>query len=164
MAEGPIRRDGARIRAHHVSQVRRAGVAAFGDHAKERVALGKNAGKAPLLHHEQRADTLFLHQASRLRDRHLSARAHGSLARHQLAYGSLRHGVTSSPHTLHSRAAMKNPFAALLVASAVHAAEPLPALHASPEGVTVSGVSSGGYMAVQFQVAYSARVTGVGVI
>ena len=59
---------------------------------------------------------------------------------------------------------MKNLFAALLTVSAVHAAEPLPALHASPDGVTVSGVSSGGYMAVQFQVAYSARVTGVGVI
>jgi len=59
---------------------------------------------------------------------------------------------------------MKNPLAALLVASAVHAAEPLPALHASPDGVTVSGVSSGGYMAVQLQVAYSARVTGVAVI
>jgi len=59
---------------------------------------------------------------------------------------------------------VKNPFAALLVASAVHAAEPLPALHASPDGVTVSGVSSGGYMAVQLQVAYSTRVTGVGVI
>jgi poly(3-hydroxybutyrate) depolymerase len=59
---------------------------------------------------------------------------------------------------------MKNPFAVLLAVSAVHAAEPLPALHASPDGVTASGVSSGGYMAVQLQVAYSARITGVGVI
>jgi len=54
--------------------------------------------------------------------------------------------------------------AALLVASAVHAAEPLPALHAAREGVTVSGVSSGAYMAVQLHVAHSARVAGVGAI
>jgi hypothetical protein len=59
---------------------------------------------------------------------------------------------------------MKNLFAALLAVSVVHAAEPLPALHASLDGVTASRVSSGGYMAVQLQVAYSARVTGLGVI
>src|SRR5207237_4294674 len=52
---------------------------------------------------------------------------------------------------------------ALLIAVA-HAAEPLPALHAARDGVTASGVSSGGFMAVQLHVAHSATVAGVGVI
>jgi len=54
--------------------------------------------------------------------------------------------------------------AALLVASAVQAAEPLPALHAARDGITVSGVSSGAYMAVQMHVAHSARISGAGAI
>ena len=54
--------------------------------------------------------------------------------------------------------------AALLVASAVHAADPLPALHAARDGITVSGVSSGAYMAVQLHVAHSARILGAGAI
>jgi len=44
------------------------------------------------------------------------------------------------------------------------AAEPLPALHASREGITVSGVSSGAYMAVQLHVALSASIAGVGAV
>jgi poly(3-hydroxybutyrate) depolymerase len=40
----------------------------------------------------------------------------------------------------------------------------LPALNANPAGVTVSGVSSGGYMAVQMHVAHSASIAGAGVI
>lgn len=48
-------------------------------------------------------------------------------------------------------------------AALVHAAPPLPALGAEA-GVTVSGISSGGYMAVQFQVAHSALVRGAGVL
>jgi poly(3-hydroxybutyrate) depolymerase len=47
---------------------------------------------------------------------------------------------------------------------AAHAAPPLPVLAASTSGLTVSGLSSGGYMAVQFQVAYSSLVHGAGVI
>jgi poly(3-hydroxybutyrate) depolymerase len=43
-------------------------------------------------------------------------------------------------------------------------AEPLPALHAQASATTVSGVSSGGYMAVQLHVAHSAIVAGAGVI
>jgi poly(3-hydroxybutyrate) depolymerase len=43
------------------------------------------------------------------------------------------------------------------------AAERLPALHAHGDGFTVSGLSSGAYMAVQIAVAHSARVRGVGV-
>ena len=54
--------------------------------------------------------------------------------------------------------------AACAFATAVQAAEPLPALHAAREGVTASGLSSGGYMAVQLHVAHSATVSGVGVI
>jgi poly(3-hydroxybutyrate) depolymerase len=54
--------------------------------------------------------------------------------------------------------------AGLFIALAAHAAEPLPALHATRDGLTASGVSSGGYMAVQLHVAHSARIVGVGVI
>jgi poly(3-hydroxybutyrate) depolymerase len=43
------------------------------------------------------------------------------------------------------------------------AAERLPALQAAAERLTVSGLSSGAYMAVQLAVAHSARVGGVGV-
>jgi len=44
------------------------------------------------------------------------------------------------------------------------AAQPLPRLGADHDMVTVSGLSSGAYMAVQFQVAYSQLVRGAGVI
>ncbi|WP_040394707.1 extracellular catalytic domain type 2 short-chain-length polyhydroxyalkanoate depolymerase [Aromatoleum toluclasticum] len=52
------------------------------------------------------------------------------------------------------------------LAGTVPAADPpaLPALGASLAQLTVSGVSSGGYMAVQFQVAHSALVTGAGIL
>ena len=49
-------------------------------------------------------------------------------------------------------------------ALAASGADPLPALHAQPSGITVSGVSSGGYMAVQMHVAHSASIAGAGVI
>lgn len=56
--------------------------------------------------------------------------------------------------------------AALLVTTtaASFAAEPLPALGADSGSVTVSGISSGGYMAVQFQVAHAEIVRGAGVL
>lgn len=44
------------------------------------------------------------------------------------------------------------------------AAGPLPALGTSARDVTVSGVSSGGYMAVQFHIAHSESVAGAGVL
>lgn len=44
------------------------------------------------------------------------------------------------------------------------AAERLPALGADPAAASVSGLSSGAYMAAQFQVAYSASILGAGVI
>ena len=53
-----------------------------------------------------------------------------------------------------------------LASAAMHAcaAPELPALGASMQGLTVSGVSSGGSMAVQFQVAHSRLVRGAGVL
>lgn len=44
------------------------------------------------------------------------------------------------------------------------AGDPLPALQASATDTSVSGLSSGGYMAVQYQVAYSGSVTGAGIV
>jgi poly(3-hydroxybutyrate) depolymerase len=44
------------------------------------------------------------------------------------------------------------------------AAEPLPALRAAAHGVTTSGLSAGGFMAVQLHVAYSSAISGAGVI
>lgn len=46
----------------------------------------------------------------------------------------------------------------------VRAAEPLPALAADAEGTTVSGLSAGGFMAMQYQVAFSASVRGAGIV
>jgi len=45
-----------------------------------------------------------------------------------------------------------------------HGAERLPALGADASAVTVSGVSAGGYMAVQMHVAHSATVKGAGIL
>ena len=55
---------------------------------------------------------------------------------------------------------------ALLVAgcSAAGAADRLPAYGADSAIFTVSGVSAGGYMAVQMHVAHSSRITGVGAL
>jgi poly(3-hydroxybutyrate) depolymerase len=55
-------------------------------------------------------------------------------------------------------------FLMLLVSAAAGAVQPLPGLAASTGDVTVSGISSGGYMAVQFQVAYSSLVRGAGIV
>ena len=43
-------------------------------------------------------------------------------------------------------------------------ADPLPALNLAPEATTVSGLSSGAFMAVQLQVAFSKSIAGAGVI
>jgi poly(3-hydroxybutyrate) depolymerase len=48
--------------------------------------------------------------------------------------------------------------------SVAAAAEPLPGYGADTSTFTVSGVSSGGYMAVQMHVAHSSRVTGMGAL
>lgn len=60
--------------------------------------------------------------------------------------------------------------AVLALSAALHLATPsaqaarLPGLDAQLTDVSVSGLSSGGYMAVQFHVAHSAMVKGAGVI
>lgn len=56
--------------------------------------------------------------------------------------------------------------AALLLAfvGVAGASEPLPKINILPGSLTVSGVSSGGYMATQYQVAYAKDVQGAGVI
>ncbi|MCV3271519.1 extracellular catalytic domain type 2 short-chain-length polyhydroxyalkanoate depolymerase [Roseobacter sinensis] len=54
--------------------------------------------------------------------------------------------------------------AVLALLPCVASAEPLPALNLDPSGTTVSGLSSGAFMAVQLQVAFSERIAGAGVI
>ena len=54
--------------------------------------------------------------------------------------------------------------AALLLSSTGRAAEPLPPLNAATERISVSGLSSGAAMATQLSVAYSDRVTAVGMM
>jgi len=54
--------------------------------------------------------------------------------------------------------------ACLFSLGAAHAAEPLPVLAADLGNLTVSGLSSGAFMAVQFHVAHSTRVRGAGVL
>jgi len=51
-----------------------------------------------------------------------------------------------------------------LVTLRVACAQPLPALATDPGGVTASGISSGGFMAVQLHVAHSSVIRGVGVL
>jgi poly(3-hydroxybutyrate) depolymerase len=55
-------------------------------------------------------------------------------------------------------------FVAAVAAPAAMAADALPTLHAAPQRTTVSGLSSGGFMAVQYAVAFSSTVAGVGVV
>jgi len=50
------------------------------------------------------------------------------------------------------------------IAVAVQAAGPLPRLNIEPGSLTVSGVSAGGYMATQYQVAFAKDVAGAGII
>ncbi|MGH8501024.1 MAG: extracellular catalytic domain type 2 short-chain-length polyhydroxyalkanoate depolymerase [Gammaproteobacteria bacterium] len=54
---------------------------------------------------------------------------------------------------------------ALVITSALtHAAPPLRTYNIDPEQISVSGLSSGGYMAVQMHVAFSSRIMGAGVL
>jgi poly(3-hydroxybutyrate) depolymerase len=54
--------------------------------------------------------------------------------------------------------------AGLCACSPRHTGEALPRLNIVPGSLTVSGVSSGGYMATQYQVAYSGDVAGAGIV
>ena len=53
---------------------------------------------------------------------------------------------------------------ATAIAGGIAVADPLPALNLNPEETTVSGLSSGAFMAVQLQVAFSNNIKGAGVI
>jgi poly(3-hydroxybutyrate) depolymerase len=55
-------------------------------------------------------------------------------------------------------------FVASSAVSAIAAPAPLAAYHADPQQTSVSGLSSGAFMAVQLQVAYSASIIGAGVV
>lgn len=73
------------------------------------------------------------------------------------------------PQRRHSRHAIANLALALVLATlcgplAAWAAERLPAYGADISQTSVSGISSGAYMAVQFHVAYSSTVVGAGVL
>lgn len=59
---------------------------------------------------------------------------------------------------------MKFFLAALLAAPLAHAAEPLASFDADPAGITVSGISSGAYMAGQMHVAFSDRIAGAALV
>jgi poly(3-hydroxybutyrate) depolymerase len=62
------------------------------------------------------------------------------------------------------RAALVIAALAVALVRAAAAAAPLPALGADAGATTVSGISSGGYMAVQLHVAHSATIRGAGVL
>ncbi|MEZ5775625.1 MAG: poly(3-hydroxybutyrate) depolymerase [Hyphomicrobiaceae bacterium] len=63
-----------------------------------------------------------------------------------------------------SRGAAAAVLAFFVAALPASAAEPLPGLGAEPGGITVSGLSSGAYMAGQMQIAHSSRVSGAAII
>lgn len=50
------------------------------------------------------------------------------------------------------------------LAAMAHAADPLPSFDADPAGTSVSGLSSGAYMAGQFHVAFSGELVGAGIV
>ena len=64
--------------------------------------------------------------------------------------------------TMRARVALSALFCALLAPTAAGAGESLPAYNVDLHETTVSGISSGAYMAVHFGVAHSAIVKGVG--
>jgi poly(3-hydroxybutyrate) depolymerase len=53
---------------------------------------------------------------------------------------------------------------ALLTTPSEAAADPLPAFTVDPAQTSVSGLSSGAYMAGQFHVAFSAAIVGAGIV
>jgi poly(3-hydroxybutyrate) depolymerase len=63
-----------------------------------------------------------------------------------------------------SRSLAKFALAVLVAGSAAATAESLPAYGADPQQTSVSGLSSGAFMAVQLQVAYSRSIIGAGVV
>jgi poly(3-hydroxybutyrate) depolymerase len=51
-----------------------------------------------------------------------------------------------------------------VLGAGIAAADPLPSLNLDPAAITVSGLSSGAFMAVQLQVAFSSSIAGAGVV
>jgi poly(3-hydroxybutyrate) depolymerase len=75
--------------------------------------------------------------------------------------------VDMTPHSTRQAARQWAILLALSIMSWVHAAEAqgvLPALGLDAKSLTVSGLSSGGYMAAQFEVVFSKSVTGAAII
>ena len=56
------------------------------------------------------------------------------------------------------------PAMVLVCVAGIAAAEPLPVLDLAPDATTVSGLSSGAFMAVQLQVAFSGSISGAGIV
>jgi len=68
-------------------------------------------------------------------------------------------------HTRFKRISVFVAFLIIVASATAQSADPLPRLAVDPDGVTVSGLSSGGFMAVQLHVAYSATFKrGAGIV
>src|SRR2546430_7532625 len=98
--ERPVGRDGARIQRHDLGKVGLRRVAALGEHAEQRVALGENAGEPAALHDQQRADAMALHQLRRRRDAGFGASENGLLLPNDAADRSFFHGTPPRADTL----------------------------------------------------------------
>lgn len=72
--------------------------------------------------------------------------------------------MTHALRRLLTLAALLPMLALAQAAGSPSAAGPLPALGVNPKGVTVSGLSSGGYMAAQFEVVHSASLKGAAIV
>jgi poly(3-hydroxybutyrate) depolymerase len=72
--------------------------------------------------------------------------------------------LASHDHVLRKLLAASCSLVSLLSLPAVGFAEPLPAFNVDIKETSVSGLSSGGFMAVQFEIAFSSIVKGAGII
>src|SRR2546426_10745326 len=75
-------------------------VAALGEHAEQRVALGEDAGEPAALDDQQRADAVALHQLRRRRDAGFGAGGNGFLLPNDAADRSFFHGTPPRADTL----------------------------------------------------------------
>src|SRR5713226_6260424 len=100
MPERPVGRDGARIRRHDLGQAGLRRVAALGEHAEQRVALGEDAGQPAALRDQQRADAVALHQLRRRRDARFGAGGNRFLLPYDAADRSFFHDTPPRASTL----------------------------------------------------------------
>src|SRR5436190_12280615 len=70
-----IRTDGSWITRHHIGHVRRLAVAALGDHAEQRIALGEYTGEPAVLDHDECADMFLTHETRGIADGHIRRRS-----------------------------------------------------------------------------------------